>query len=190
MRTKKLLCCSEKTSCTIAHMEIKIEKVKEKEVAEFWSIFKEVLYESFPGYSPQVLQFFTDRVYTKTTYKYWLQSEAKNILCSKDTGKIVGFAVIDSPYGGVSLCRWLGVKKSSQRLGIGRKLFIAWEELAKNQGCHKIEVAGQPTAKGFYEKVGLTLEGERKSSYFGIDQFLFGKVIGIPNEQSMVKSSF
>ncbi len=87
------------------------------------------------------------------------------------------------------MCRWLGVKKEYQKQGIGHQLIEAWIGLAKKQGCHKIEVASQPEAKGFYEKAGLTLEGKRISSYFGIDQYLFGKVIGQQNDSAMTKES-
>jgi GNAT superfamily N-acetyltransferase len=79
--------------------------------------------------------------------------------------------------GGVSLLRWLGVKRTHQKKGLGRQLITAWLKLATDQGCHKAEVAAQPEAKEFYAKVGLNLEGHRIKSYFGIDQYIFGKVL-------------
>jgi GNAT superfamily N-acetyltransferase len=101
----------------------------------------------------------------------------KFIFVPKVDNQIVGFAVVDEPYGGVSLLRWLGVRKEFQKHGIGSALIHNWIDLARQQHCHKAEVAAQPEAKEFYAKMGLELEGHRKKSYFGIDQYIFGKVL-------------
>lgn len=167
-----------------------IDHLQEKDVRKFWILFKEVLNESFPGYSNEIINYFTEKIYTPRMYQYWVQQKNKTILAAWNNEDIVGFAVIDSPYGGVSLCRWLGVKKEYQKKGIGTALIKVWQKIAQEQGCHKIEVAAQPTARLFYEKAGLLLEGKRESSYFGIDQYLFGKVIGSPNNKVMIESTF
>jgi GNAT superfamily N-acetyltransferase len=135
-----------------------------------------------------VVKHLLSAIYTPFNFRYWVQEHQKTILVEKDEGVIIGFAVIDNPYGGVSLLRWLGVVHDKQRHGVGTALIAAWESLAKIQLAHKMEVAAQPEAKKFYEKVGLNLEGKREKSYFGIDQFIFGKVIGAPREDVMTKS--
>jgi len=128
-----------------------------------------------------------DKVYTPVNLIYWLNNNLKTVIVAKKNHQFVGFAMVDQPYGGVSFCRWLAVLKQHQGKGIGRQLINTWINFAKNQGCHKIELASQPLAKKFYEKVCLTFEGERKLSYFGTDQFIFGKVIGEAKEEEMVK---
>ena len=154
----------------------------------FWPVFSEVINTQFPGYSKTVVKYLLERIYNQYAFDYWLKIGEKTVLVAKQAGKIIGFAVLDRPYGGVSFCRWLGVLADYQRKGIGVELIKRWLSLAKKEGCHKIEVASQPQAKDFYLKAGLTLEGKRALSYFGIDQYIFGKVIGTPQDEVMTSS--
>lgn len=165
----------------------RVIKLAPQEVKDFWLVFAELLRTKFPGYSEKIIRYFLEKIYTQSSYVYWLENNMKTVLVAKDNEIIVGFAVIDEPYGGVSFCRWLGVKQEYQKKGIGTMLINAWIDLAKSQHCHKVEIASQPEAKDFYEKVGLNQEGERKLSYFGITQYVFGKVIGKPDEEEMTK---
>ena len=163
-----------------------ISKVGTNDVYAFYPTFEQVLCHEFPGYTSKVIEYLLS-IYTPSSFLYWIQKDLKTVLCVIIAGKVVGFAVIDQPYGGVSLCRWLGITKENQRQGIGKEIINKWEELARAEGCHKMEVASQPEAKGFYEKVGLTLEGKRSRSYFGIDQYIFGKVLSEPHDEVMTK---
>ncbi len=164
-----------------------IEPLSLLEMPAFWQTFKEVLETDFPGYTKKVIEYFLHYLYSEKSFAYYLQSGQKTILIARENKKIIGFAVIDAPYGGVSLCRWLGVKKDYQRKDVGRALVKDWLTKATKEGCHKAEVAGQPEAKEFYSKVGLNLEGKREKSYFGIDQYIFGKVLGPIREEILIK---
>jgi len=170
-------------------MEVKIEKLQMQNLDEFWQVFAQILKADFPGYSKSVVDYFLTRMYLKDNFDHWLKTDWKVILIAKNTKtevKIIGFAVLDKPYGGVCFCRWLGVLPELRKNGIGRRLIEEWISYAKNCGCDKVEIASQPNAKKFYEKCGLNLEGKRNLSYFGIDQFIFGKVIGEPRDEVMV----
>ncbi len=161
-------------------MKVAITEVDTKNVGEFITLFQTILKHEFPGYSAESLAYFFTQGYTKSNFSYWISNKMKTVLMAYDETSIpLGFAVIDESYGGVSLCRWLGVLKTHQKKGIGRLLITTWEEIAKKQNCHKLELAAQPQAKEFYEKVGLICEGFRKKSYFGIDQYIFGKILVI-----------
>ncbi len=167
-------------------MNLSIEKLSYYDVDPFCKVLYEVLDTQFPGYKPEVIEHFKKKSYTPANFRYWLNEDMKTVLVARIDDEIVGFAVIDGPYGGVSLCRWLGILPEYQRKGIGRKLIDTWKIVAVGQNCHKLELAAQPTAKEFYEKVGLELEGKRTLSYFGIDQYIFGKLIGKPDVKSMI----
>lgn len=172
----------------IIHMQVEIRSITHSEVDVFWKLFAEILLTQFPGYSPKVLTFMLEKMYTRNSFIYWLNHEIKTVFLAYVEDKPVGFAVIDEPYGGVSFCRWLGIQKNYQRKGVGTLLIKQWLNLAGELGCHKVEVASQPTARDFYQKAGLSEEGLRKCSYFGIDQYVFGKVIGKPNDEIMIGS--
>jgi ribosomal protein S18 acetylase RimI-like enzyme len=162
-------------------MPFSLEKITSSEVREFWPVFKEVLENDFPDYTPEVIRNFLEKHYTIANYEYYLDNNLKTIFVVRDSethsSPIIAFAVIDEIYGGVSLLRWLGVRKEHQRKGIGKILIQKWEEEAISKKAHKMEVAAQAPAKDFYAKAGLTLEGHRRKSYFGIDQYIYGKVL-------------
>ena len=168
-------------------MDFQIVKLQSYEVAGFWPVFVTVLKTEFPGYTSKVVDYFVQKIYTQASFVYWLSNNLKTVIVAKVNFQIVGFAVIDEPYGGVSFCRWLGIKQDFQKKGIGKKIVDEWLMLAKSQHCHKAEVASQPGAKAFYEKISLDYEGERKLSYFGITQYLYGKIIGQPDDEIMTK---
>ncbi len=163
-----------------------IRELQIHDVPEFWNLFSLVLSTEFPGYSKKVVNFFLKKLYTKTSFAYWLTKSIKIIFVAYIDDKLVGYAVIDEPYGGVSFCRWLGIKKEYQKKGIGTSLIANWILRAQETGCHKVEVAAQPKARKFYMKVGLKEEGIRHKSYFGIDQYVFGKIIGKPDDDNMI----
>jgi len=157
------------------------------ELPSFFPVFSSVLSNEFPSYSKKTVRYLLEEMYTPTNFTYWLKNRLKTIFVAKNEAQtIIGFAVIDEPYGGVSLCRWLGVVKEYQKMGVGSALVEMWIEQAIKTRCHKVELAAQPTAREFYEKAGLTLEGLRKKSYFGIDQYVFGKVVADPQANKLL----
>lgn len=168
-------------------MNYTIKNLQHNDITLFWSVFASVLKSQFPGYTLAVVTYLLEKVYNSYSFNYWIEHNEKTVLIASIDNTIVGFAVIDRPYGGVSFCRWLGVLPEHQHKGIGRELINSWLTLAQKQGCHKIEVASQPEAREFYRKVGLILEGKREKSYFGIDHYIFGKVIGEARNEVMTK---
>lgn len=168
-------------------MNIQIHHLDYTNLNNFHSLFSEILSTEFPGYSEKVVKYFLEKIYTRNAFSYWITQHSKTVFIASVDNALAGFTVIDEPYGGVSFCRWLGVKKDFQNHGIGSLLIQNWFQIATQQDCHKVELAAQPEAKGFYEKVGLILEGERKQSYFGINQYLFGKVLKTPSDDQMVR---
>jgi ribosomal protein S18 acetylase RimI-like enzyme len=175
-------------------MEVSIEKLTLQNLDAFWELFAQTIRHDFPGYSQSVVDYFLTRMYSQYNFQQWLMTGWKIILAAyakaakgENCEKIVGFAVLDKPYGGVCFLRWLGVRPEYRKKGVGKKLIFEWEKYSRGDGCHKIEVASQPEAKKFYQKAGLRLEGKRRQSYFGIDQYIFGKVIGRPDDVIMTR---
>jgi len=169
-------------------MKYTISTISPLELPSFFKVFQEILTQEFTQYKPHIIHYLLGSIYNQTNFTYWLENNLKIIYVAKDTdGTIVGFAVIDEPYGGVSLCRWLGITHKYQKKGIGKALIAKWLDLAVSQKCHKIELAAVTSAKEFYTKAGLVLEGLRKLSYFGADQYVFGKVLGPINDISIIR---
>jgi len=157
------------------------------EIPSFYHLFATILSSEFSEYSATVVKYLLGKMYTKEAFHYWLDNNLKTIYVVEQDSTMAGFVVIDGPYGGVSLCRWLGVLPQYQKKGLGSLLVQGWLRLAQSQGCHKAEVAVRPDVKSFYEKNGLICEGRRKKSYFGYDQYIFGKVIGEVHEENLLR---
>lgn len=168
-------------------MNCKISILTKDDIGTFYPVFCQIMKTAFACYTQRIVNFFIEKVYAPANFFFWINNQYKTIIVVKIKKEFAGFAMIDQPYGGVSMCRWLGIRSEYQKQGLGSKMINAWVDLARSQGCHKIELAAQTAAKKFYEKVGLTLEGERQLSYFGTNQYIFGKIIGQPNEKTMIK---
>ena len=167
-------------------MNYKIEKLQASQISRFHRLFVELMREGF-DYAPKIKEYFITRRYTVANFKYWLKNDYKGVLVAEEKD-IIGFLVYDMPYGGVLLCRWLGVLKEYRGRGAGKMLVEQAVREAKALGCHKIELAGHLKAKEFYEKCGFKLEGFREKSYFGEDQYLFGKIVGEMEEERILKA--
>jgi ribosomal protein S18 acetylase RimI-like enzyme len=170
-------------------MQFQVEKLKQEEIPQFFEVFRQVMWDGY-NYPPKIKEHFLNKIYSRENFHYWLDQGYKSILVSKklDLLKICGFLVYDQPYGGVLLARWLGVLKEYRKKGLGRQLINFFIKEAKTLGCHKIELAVQQNARDFYLKCGLKEEGFRKKSYFGQNQYIFGKVIGELDEERVIKS--
>jgi len=176
-------------------MNYQIEKLKISQVSQFHRVFVELMSEGFE-YTPKIKKYFITNRYTVANFKYWLKNDYKGVFVvllrrvqpsrGLNPMQIIGFLVYDAPYGGVLLCRWLGVLKEYRGQGAGKMLVEQAVLEAKALGCHKVELAGQLKAKKFYEKCGFKMEGFREKSYFGQDQYLFGKVIGELEEERVI----
>jgi len=169
------------------NLSFKINLLEVKKVDLFWDVFKELLQTSFPGYTQEVVNFFLQDIYSKNSFINWVLSKWKIVFIAEQKENVIGFAVLDKPYGGVCFLRWLGVLKDFRHQGIGRQLIRRWLDFSRQYGCHKAELAAQIEAKIFYEDCGLKLEGKREKSYFGIDQYVFGKVLAEPKVEVMTK---
>lgn len=168
--------------------QIKTEKITPKNLQKFFPVFEEVLRTDFPEYSKKIIDFF---VFQDFSQKIFLEKIKKNEwlgLLAVIKNKIVGFLLADKLYGGVSYCFWLGVKKEFQGQGIGSLLLKEWEKEVKKQGGHKLMLVTQHKEnEKFYLKNGFKNEGFEEKSWFGLDCWKFGKVIGEPKPEVFLK---
>jgi len=164
-------------------MEIRIERIKEKEVPHISNHYTEWIMRLFPEYPESVKKKMIEKYYNG---KHLLETLRKNgIILVVYLGKeMVGILVTDPPLGGLSYAPWLMVGSSFQGRGIGKSLLKRWEEEAKKQGCHNLRVEADHRNVGFYEKMGFTLIGLEKKGYFGTDNYLFQKIIAEPDEKN------
>ena len=97
---------------------------------------------------------------------------------AEENKKIVGAASI-SFISGTCLIKELTVDKSAKNKGYGSALVKEIEKRAASNGCCKVWAysAVLYNAKRFYEKNGYAEEGLLKNHFYGLDHYIFGKVL-------------
>ncbi|MEK7098390.1 MAG: GNAT family N-acetyltransferase [Patescibacteria group bacterium] len=84
---------------------------------------------------------------------------AKNFpLVFKLNGKSIGTARLDVFDNGEGVIRLVAIAKEEQRKGYGRILEQKFEAFARSNGVSKLLVNANPTAVGYYEKLGFVHE--------------------------------
>jgi GNAT superfamily N-acetyltransferase len=69
-------------------------------------------------------------------------------------GRIVAWAGLTPPAGGVAVLDHLWVDPAAMRSGLGSRLFLLAADRARELGAERLEWSAEPNAVGFYEKVG------------------------------------
>ncbi len=168
---------------------MEVRRIAPEEIEAFHRAFTEIIRSSFPEYPPAVLDFFVNKDFADAFLKKKIEKWDYVVWLAKEGEKIAGFLVREKLYGGVSFCTWLGVAKEFRGQGIGAKLVKAWEtEVLAEKGHKLMLVAPSQEACAFYIKQGFVKEGYEKKSWFGIDYWLFGKIIAEPNSEVFLKN--
>ena len=108
-------------------MKIKIEKLKKRDLAAFYAIFKKAISEDFKEYSPEVASFQIKRHRRSNLFRWIKQGEEYIFVAKNEQGTVLGMLVAQKIIGGVSNCDWLIVIKEYRRQGVGRRLLSYWE---------------------------------------------------------------
>jgi GNAT superfamily N-acetyltransferase len=104
----------------------------------------------------------------------------------KVVGYIFGFISQTEPIGYV---KFIGVRRSQQKKGIGRRLYEHFAEFARSKGCQELKAITSPTNRvsvAFHKSIGMQMPGEpndegvpvvKNYSGPGIDRVVFKKKI-------------
>ena len=167
---------------------MKFLKLTTPKSLKLYQTFSQVLKKDFPNYSPQLKDYFLTKEVGPEKIKKILKDKSYEILIAEEEGEVVGFLFMEKPYGGVSYCAWVGVVEEMKKRGVGRKLMEFWEEEAIKKGCHKLMLLTQTASnRNIFPRYGFREEGFEEKSWFGLNAWIFGKVIGGPDPEKFLR---
>lgn len=162
-----------------------IKQATTLDIDPFYELFSEIMHEGYAGYSPELINHFLAKDYSKGQFYLWLERFFRNIYLAIDSGKIVGFIIGDYTYGGVGFVSWLGVSQSHRKSGVGTALYREYENFAIKRNAHLIELYTYPAVALFYFKLGFKQVGEREQGYFGQKNLIMNKKIGNWSDENL-----
>lgn len=155
--------------------------LKEREINEFYSLFKKTLKRDFPEYSRQIREVQLNKDFTKKNFLKMVGKKDEIIIVAKVKKEIVGFIVLGKDGGGVVEIIWLGIKRGYRNSGVGSKLLAVAEKWAKNHQSHCLLVNTENKRNvAFYLKRGYDYVGIQKETWYGLNEYLLQKNICKP----------
>nr|AIA16355.1 Acetyltransferase (GNAT) family [uncultured bacterium] len=166
---------------------ISIHKGSPADFDQFYASFENSLASNFKHYSKKIISYLLKNDYPASWLKERVNIGKKVYFLATFEDQIIGYFLVSKPFAGVSLGDWLSVDKKFQKQGIATQLIQQWEDYAKNEGAHALQLWTTEENVDFYKKRGFLLAGKFPESWYGIDRYLFYKNIQKPLQQNYLK---
>lgn len=166
-------------------MRLRIEKLRKKDLPDFYKLFKKALFEDFKEYSPEVAVFQWKRIRYGNLLKLVKSGEEYIFVTKTKAKRVVGILASGKIIGGVANCDWLIVSKEFRGQGIGSRLMTFWGKWVKKNKGHMLTLSCDQINLRFYKKLGFTKYGYMEKGYFNENDYLLGKKIGVWNKRSL-----
>ena len=141
---------------------MKIRRYKQGEEEALWSLLYGTVHKiNIRDYSRSQIEAWAPAEYDRTQWKEQLKKT--NPFVAEENGRIIGFAELE--YNGHIDCFYCA--HNWQGKGIGRTLLAAIEAEALRQGISRLYTEASITAKGFFERMGFTVERKQLVSLRG-----------------------
>ncbi|MBR9680097.1 MAG: GNAT family N-acetyltransferase [Candidatus Altiarchaeota archaeon] len=155
------------------------------EIPEIRELIKEMLDEL--GVGQDQLEFEMNVRYGFSPIRRNMSVSEEFFLLAEEKNSVIGLALFKPLKSGIVSLNKIYVRKSNRKKGVGRMLVEFIENIAKEQGKHKLVILAQADNKDalkFYESVGFEQEGQLKKHYWGFDYVSLGKQLGSVDKQS------
>jgi GNAT superfamily N-acetyltransferase len=144
---------------------MKVRRYNRGEEKALWSLLYETVHKmNCKDYSQAQIE--ARAPPQKVLYQWKHRLKRTNPFVAEESGELIGFAELDE--NGYMDCFYCA--QNWQRKGVGSTLLRAIEIEASKQGIPRLYAEASITGKGFFEKKGFAVEGERIVSLRG-EQF-------------------
>lgn len=161
--------------------DITIRFLVDEDEPQLKRLYVNTMKTGFPQYSPALRTYFSTGEYLEEMLTTEIQIGAFN------DEKLVGFIIANKPYGGVVFVQWIGVHKTQQNKGIGKRLLSVLENYAQTVGAHDVFLEASEDKKEYYVKQGYTVFGYNEKGWFGMSNYDLKKTLQAPQEEKFLK---
>lgn len=137
-------------------MNLEIEKVEDKDIKE--KVAREILYDLPEWFGMP-----------ESTESYITDSQDMAYLAAYADSKLAGFIVLNATSPDTADIFVMGIKKEFHRKGIGRKLYEAYESMAKDLGFSYSQV--KTVQSGHYDEYDITNKFYQSMGYVELECF-------------------
>lgn len=154
---------------------------------KFYKLLVKTLQGNYFLYSKNSCSFTLDEDLPKKDLKRYIKEGKRILFLAYSKNKVVGYLLTFKTRAGVSFAQWLAVDRAYQQHGIASKLLSLWEKESLSDGAHILQLWTTENDLPFYLGRGFTKGGSFPKSWFGVDHFLFYKVLRKPNEKLFLR---
>lgn len=153
----------------------------------FYKLLTKTLNGSYFLYSNNSSAFTLDEDLPKEDLKKYIKEGKRILYLAYAKNKVVGYLLTFKTRAGVAFAQWLAVDKDFQKHGIASKLLSLWEKEALINGAHLLQLWTTKNDIPFYLNRNFKKGGSFPQSWFGVDHYLFYKILRKPNEKVFLK---
>jgi len=165
----------------------KIAQAKVEDFDKFYNLLTKTLRGNYFLYSKNSIAFTLDEDLPKEDLKKYIKEGKRKLYLAFSKNNIIAYLLTFKPRAGVAFAQWLAVDKGFQKQGVASKLLSFWEKEALNDGAHILHLWTTKNDIPFYENRGFTKGGSFPQSWFGVDHYLFYKILRKPDEKLFLR---
>ncbi len=167
--------------------EVIFREIKESELSGLIKVARDSIQADFPHYSSKVKEYLLSHDFDASIIEQNFQRKIFIYWAAFLEEKIIGYLISLPPFGGVVLIIWLGVDKTYQHQGVGKKFIQEFSKWVIDQGAHALHLFTVKDDLPFYEKLGFINAGSIEKSYYGSHDFYLYKILQEPKEENFLR---
>lgn len=164
-----------------------VRKANLSDFSEFYELLTKTLSGNYFVYSKNSRAFTLDEDLPKEDLRKYIKEGKRILFLAYSKNKAIGYLLTFKTRAGVAFAQWLAVDSAFQKHGIASGLLELWEKEAFGEGAHILQLWTTKNDIPFYLNRGFKKGGSFPQSWFGVDHFLFYKILRKPNEKVFLK---
>lgn len=168
--------------------DIKVAKAKISDFEKFYELLTKTLMGNYFLYSKNSSAFTLNEDLPRKDLKKLIRDGKRILYLAYSKNNVVAYLLTFKTHAGVAFAQWLAVDKDFQKHGIASKLLSLWEREALTNGAHLLQLWTTKNDIPFYLNRKFKKGGSFPQSWFGIDHYLFYKILRKPNEKVFLKN--